>query len=351
MTFYSDQLILVEDSLNNIYMFQRKDKSIELLIFNHRTQEVKKKTIVKNILRDYDVSIDDFDNIYMVYQDTNYNLIQLIFEENRVNKIKLTKKTVSLIYNLNIINYNGFIHVFYCNRSSNKEDTYVIYHNLYDGQNWFINKLDEIQTLKLLNPFQIAIKEDNILIGYYDFVGKKEIYLRCYNSKTKIWEEEKQLTNSRNFKLYLDFIVIEDKLNLVYSENVNGNYVIKYERFKFENNTIIKEIEEIMSNPENCSHPTIVYYDRKIWIIWLEHNNILSRYSKNKGENWSPIYLWNESKNENIIKYKFIKNKDKNNRILNSSFGKIYPEVSFIGFGPLDNVTKIPLKNKIKWKR
>ena len=33
-------------------------------------------------------------------------------------------------------------------------------------------------------------------------------------------------------------------------------------------------------------------------------------------------------------------------RILDYSFGSVYPEIEFIGFGPLDNASEIPVKNK-----
>ncbi len=353
MTFFNDEFVIIVDSLNNIHMFQWKDGCINLFMFSYITQKVKKKTIVKNSLEEYDVSIDDYDNIYMVYQDTDYNLILIILENDQLEKIKLTEKSVSLINNLNVLNYNENLHIIYCREMLNETNTYEIFHHLYNGVDWFTNKIDEIKTLKLLNPFQIVKYKKKIFMGYYDYMDKEEVYLKCFNCNENKWGEKVQLTSGGKFKLYLDLFINEDKINLVYSEEFEGNFVIKYERFFLNKDVIKKEAEETISNPENCSHPTIIYYGDEIWIVWLEYNNVLSRYSQNLGDTWSPIYLWNESKNEDIIKYKYVKTKDKASRILNNSFGKMYPEVSFIGFGPLDNVTEVPLKKNImtglKW--
>lgn len=348
MFFYNDLFILVEDSFNNIYMFQWKDRCINLFLFNYLTEEVKKQTIVKDASKEFDVSIDDSNNIYMVYQDINNNLILIILDGKSRERAKLTYKPGSIIYNLNILNDKDNIHIFYCIESEKSVGRYKIYHNLFDGENWLAENIGEINTFKILNPLQFIKKENSIFMVYYNYLDKKEIYLKCYNIKERIWEEEIKLTRSSRFKLYLDFIVIENKLNLVYSEETDGNFVIKYERFSLENSVVKREIEEIISNPENSSHPTIVYYGEKVWIIWLEYNNLLSRYSDDRGKSWSPIYLWKGFRNKNIIKYKYINNREKNNNILNSSFGEMYPEVSFIGFGPLDNVIEIPLKKKIK---
>ncbi len=353
MTFYNDEFIIVVDSLNNIYMFQWKNQCLNLFIFNYITQEVEKRVIAEGSLEEYDVSIDDLDNIYIVYQDTNYNLILIILTDNNLERIELTEKSVPLVKNLNILNYGEDFHIIYCVAVLNNTNTYGIYHHLYSDENWLTNKVDEIKVLELLNPFQIATKSNKVFISYYDYKDKEEIYLKHFNCKERKWEETIQLTSGGKFKLYLDLLIINDKINLVYSEEDDGNFVVKYERFSIKKGHINKEIEDTMSNPENCSYPTIIYYDNKIWIVWLEYNNILSRFSENMGESWSPIYLWNESKKEDIIKYKYMNIKDKDNRILNSSFGKMYPDISFIGFGPLDNVKEVPLKKNLiiepKW--
>lgn len=346
MTFYNDEFVIVIDSFNNIYMFQWKDECLNLFVFSYIMQKMEKRTIVKDSLGKYDVSIDDFDNLHIVYQDTDYNLILIILNNNELEKIKLTEKSIPLVYNLNVLNYNEDFHIIYCIGSSHDKNTYEIYHHLFNGVDWLTNKIDEIKTLKLLNPFQVAKKNDKIFVTYYDYEIEEEIYLNYFDCQENTWKEKTKLTNGGKFKLYLDLLIIEDRINLVYSEEVEGNFVVKYEKFSIEDGYISKEIEDTISNPENCSHPTIIYYDNKMWIVWLEYNNVLSRFSNDMGESWSSIYLWNESKNEDIIKYKYMNIKDKDNRILNNSFGKMYPDISFIGFGPLDNVSKVPLKKK-----
>ncbi len=89
---------------------------------------------------------------------------------------------------------------------------------------------------------------------------------------------------------------MEDKINLVYSQYYEGNLIIKYERFNYRDGKIDKEKEEILSNPEDAQEPILIYYEEKLWVVWLEYENILSRYSDDYGTTWSSIYLWDESK-------------------------------------------------------
>ena len=174
----------------------------------------------------------------------------------------------------------------------------------------------------------------------------EEIYCNKFKLTGDKWTNQYQLTNNLSPKLYLDSLFIKDKLHLVYCE-YQENLVVKYERYEYGNNFIKKEIEEELSNWENISWPTLIYFENKLWIIWAEYENIMSRYSLDNGENWSPIYLWKDSKYKDIFRYKYL-TKNKVNNIFNYSFGTIKPDIAFIGFGSLNNTIEIPLKKKMR---
>ena len=175
--------------------------------------------------------------------------------------------------------------------------------------------------------------------------GIEQIFIKSYDLKEKKWDDDKQLTTSKNNKLYLDVLIGKTRnLDLAYCEYQQDNLVVKYERYKLVGDEIRKIQEQTISNAANCQNPTLIYYGNMLWISWVEYNYIASRYLGDKESSWSDIYLWNQSKVQDIVRYKYVTNKE-NEDILNYSFGSVN-NLSFIGFGNLDHTKKIPLKKK-----
>ena len=133
--------------------------------------------------------------------------------------------------------------------------------------------------------------------------------------------------------LYIDMLLIENKFHIVYCI-YDENLVVKYERFSYDNE-INHDNEEIISNVGNAMYPTLIYYEDKLWIVWIENENVMSRYSIDQGITWSPIYLWKDSKTKEIVRYKYISNTGNINNILDYSFGTIQPDIGFMGFAIL----------------
>ena len=185
-----------------------------------------------------------------------------------------------------------------------------------------------------------------MIIAYYDKVEGEQIYMKSFNFDKRKWGEKLKLTDDEAPKLNLDILLKEEKLNLVYSQYDEGNLIVRYKRFGYKDGITTREIDEILSNPDNSQEPTLIYYEEKLWVVWIEYDNVMSRYSADYGTTWSPIYLWNESKGNTIVRYKFYNASQVDKNAVNYSFGKIDPDIKFIGFGPLEDVTEIPLKKK-----
>ncbi len=125
---------------------------------------------------------------------------------------------------------------------------------------------------------------------------------------------------------------------------------IKYVRHLYDNDSIIKEKEEVLSYEGNPSNSTLIIEDNIIWAIWNESSNLFSRYSLDRGDTWSSTYIWKESRFADITRYKYITNTIKENIILDYAFGTIYPDIKFLGFGPLNKVEEIIPKKKLMEK-
>lgn len=344
--FFYNNLILIENSLGNLHLFTLDDGIIMEYYFENKKNRVDKIKRSEDVLIEYDVSIDCEDNIYIIYQDKNYNVILMIIKGEEVKKIILTEEPMPEIYNLDLKIIDGKPHIFYCVLLSDINKEYRIVHHCFNEKKWITYIVQDIRINQVLNPIKTLEYKEELILIYYDYKNTDEIYCNKFKLIDDKWNTQYQLTNNSSPKLYLDSLFIKDKLHLVYCE-YQENLVVKYERYEYGNNFIKKEIEEELSNWENISWPTLIYFENKLWIIWAEYENIMSRYSLDNGENWSPIYLWKDSKYKDIFRYKYL-TKNKVNNIFNYSFGTIKPDIAFIGFGSLNNTIEIPLKKKMK---
>lgn len=342
MTFYNDKWIIADKDSNNILLFRKATNDILLDRINKDTNITNKESIVKDVLEEYDIAIGLENKIYMIYQNQAMHLILSIFDGNSREDIKLTAEQIPEVFDLNIMVYNNTIHIVYVIRLL-EEGKYRIYHHYYDNEDWGTYRVEDIIARKLLNPIKLIQEENNIILTYYN--NDKDIELKSFSSKDLAWSDASVLVNNPNEKLYLDMIKRGDTIHLSYSEFQNGNLVIKYEKFIYNNGIYKKEVEEIISNEGSFSYPTIIIYEDDIWITWVELDNIISRFSNDKGKTWSScMYMWNEGKSRNLVRYKYLTTAPENNKILDYSFGSVYPEVIFIGFGPTDDTIEIPIK-------
>lgn len=132
----------------------------------------------------------------------------------------------------------------------------------------------------------------------------------------------------------------------MYSEFINENLAIKYGRYAYDSYSLTLDKEEILSNESNPTNPTLIIHNNILWVVWNESLGIYSRYSKDNGLTWSPIYLWKESKINDFVRYKYVDNGQNEEIKLNYSFGTLHPDIKFIGFGALENVEEMDLKKK-----
>ncbi|HHV38756.1 MAG TPA: hypothetical protein GXX70_04585, partial [Tepidimicrobium sp.] len=170
-----------------------------------------------------------------------------------------------------------------------------------------------------------------------------QIYIKEYDFNRKKWSERKQLTKSQQSRLYIDLILKDNMVHIAYCQHMYGNLVVVYERFLYDDGIVKRDILRKLSNPENPQHPTIIYYGGRLWICWIEYENVMSCYSQDMGSTWSPIYMWQKSKGMDIVRYEY-HGKLPGDIILDSSFGNIGQEIGLIGFGSTIDTIEIPSK-------
>lgn len=345
MSYFNDRLLLISDSTNSIDLFRLVDNQIIRYRFDNLTQNFIENTVTEDAFIEFNATIDEKDTIYLIHQDMSLDLILTLLNGENREVIKLTEKPIQEVYYLNLTIYRGEPHIIYFILTSKPDKEYRIYHHYFNGESWITNIVDDIKVRELLNPMKVFRTDKELIIAYYDMIEEEHIYIKTFNFYRREWKEKIKLTNNKENKLYVDFILKDNQLHMTYCQYEEGNLVVIYERLIYEDGVVKKEISRRLSNPENPQNPTVLYYEGKLWVSWVEYDNVMSCYSHDMGNSWSPIYLWNESKGKDIVRYGYHR-AFPDETILNYSFGKINPDISFIGFGPTYDTTEIPLKKK-----
>ncbi|RKD32723.1 hypothetical protein [Thermohalobacter berrensis] len=349
MSFSNQKSCLLSDGLGNLYNFLWNNGNIELIFFDKKIKQVRKRNIDTNCNMEFDGLIDEKNNIYMVYVKKDGKLVLLTRIEGQWDKKAILEDNEKDLFYVNAVVHGDEIHTFYCKQIEDS-NIYGIYHYYFKNNEWFIKEVDKIEKGEILNPIQVIKEEDKLILGYYNIVdGIEQIFIKEYDLEKENWANSIQLTSNFDKKLYLD-ILAENKevLHLVYSKYKNGNLTINYEKHRLYNNKTRKIKRGILSNPANCSFPTLAIYNNKLWTIWTEYDYVISRYSSDMGKSWSPLYRWKNTKENIFLRYKFSTNdeKIKGKFKFNYSYGLGHPNITFTGFGPLNKATEVPLKKK-----
>jgi len=344
MAFLTDKWTIARIDLNNMLLVRIIKNEIVLESIMKDIKENSKEVLAREVLEEYDLAIDSPNHIYIIYQNKEMDLILTTIKNKKVEEVKLTSSPITEVFNLNIIVKDKKIHIIYQIRIQNKEKNYRIDHYYYDGIRWTNYVIEETLAKKALNPLKCISIGDKILLSYYN--SDNSIVLKEFNLDKLEWTGSINLVNTINDKLYLDMLKIENTIHLTYCEFVDGNLIVKYEKSSYHDGEIKKDIGKSISNEGSPYNPTLIFYKQKLWITWIELDKIMSRYSEDNGHNWGPIYMWNNSKKINFVRYKYLDMITEEDIVLDYSFGEIYPEISFMGFGPTDKAIEIPVKKK-----
>lgn len=346
MAFYNDSWTIANIDPREIFLIRKSANDILLDRIKKDTNIAKKETIAQNILEEYAVGIGIKNELYIIYQNKAMDLFITVLSENKKEDIKLTAEPIPKVIDLNIIVRNTSIHIVYLIKIQDEENKFRIYHHHYDGNDWDTNIVKEIIAKRVLNPMKLIQEENNLVLGYY--VNDLEIELKRFDFEDLQWSDSFKLVTSSEEKLYIDMISYNNKIHLVYCEFQEGNLIIRYEQFSYLNNIYERKLEKVISNEGSLFHPTIIIYENKIWITWVELDKVMSRVGSEDGKDWSDsIYSWDNSRSIDFIRYKYLTFNLEKDRTLDYSFGSVFPEIEFIGFGNLGEATEIPIKKAL----
>ncbi|HLS54265.1 MAG TPA: hypothetical protein VK031_09840 [Tissierellaceae bacterium] len=340
MAFYNDQVIIIPVGQEEIYIFKLIKEEIIMDYYNIKEGN-RQEVLVTDALKEFDAMVDE-GRIYLIYQNKAYYLKMLIIDSKNVEEISLSEVKLPRLYELKLKKIDKHHNILYMVRDGEREDYFHIHHYLLVDEKWESYQVAEVRVAKVLNPLICLNNQDKLSLAYYH--GNK-IHLQEFNLEEKRWMEAIGLTDEGE-KLYLDLLEDGNLLHLAYAQYEDNNFSIKYKKFTRDSIGYHLEEEKLLSNEGNASHPTLLIQAGVLWLVWKESLNLLSRYSLDQGQSWSPLYLWKDSKALDYYRYKYVSERDIKDTKFKYSFGTLYPDVKLLGFGALENVEEIPVKKK-----
>lgn len=325
----------------NIYLNEKK--YIESIRSNREGMWKKKHIIFNNITESLNLHIDDKDHIHMVSYNENGRLYYHLYSNNQWTNHLIGQFEVEnqrLIYP--IVRYvNNQIHIFYyLIQAQEKNQAYLLHIKFKDG-NYSKNNLTKIGFNKYINPFKILIKDNKIMVVYASLVDKfEQVFVKQFNMEEKKWGEADCLTSSKVNKIYLDGLMLNKDIHLVWSNYDEEFLTVQYSKLGLDRIGKDKLETRSLSSPSSSSFPTLVYYKDILWAIWTEMGKIVSSYSINGGNDWSQPYIDEESKKFDFKRYRYLTNREAEG-LGDFIFATTYPKIQFLGFGG-DTSDEIP---------
>ncbi len=112
--FYKDKMVIIRDIEGNLNLFRLVQHDLVQYIFNKLDNSIQERVVSKDVYVDFNASIDNKSQIYIIYQDMSFNLTMLLLKGDEVENIKLTKESIPEVYNLDMMVEDGNLHIFYC---------------------------------------------------------------------------------------------------------------------------------------------------------------------------------------------------------------------------------------------
>ncbi|NLV88307.1 MAG: hypothetical protein GX021_02900 [Tissierellia bacterium] len=345
MTFFTDKWVIGRIDQQDLVLVRKFKRNI-FLEWISQYEKDNREVLTTEVLEEYDVALGPQDNIYILYQNIEGHLILNVINDKEKKEICLTQKGLSEVFNLGLEVQDKFIHILYTIKAN--DNKYLIYHHFYDGNIWKDFIVDEIKIKKVINPMKSIVEDEKLILVYY--TDDYSIVLKDFNTKELQWSDSTQLVEGENEKLFLDALIVDGSIHLSFCQYIDGNLIASYIRFDQRDGIYEKTMEKFISNEGGPSHPSIIYYKNELWIVWLELDKLFSRSSKDNGLSWGPIYMWNETKKIDFIRYKYASTIKDEKIHFDYSFGSIYPKIKFLGFGPTNKAVEIPIKKKTQMK-
>lgn len=311
MGFFNECSYIIRKSNKDMILI-KSDNGLKYKYFKNSTSITNSEdiTLVPINFSNYYFDIDENDNVYGIYLDSQINILKLNNNSNKfsiLHKIDYDYKNYTITFPY-IKFINNDIHIFYYLSNKNHATT-ILFHHYNNGKKWIENKVDFIN-LPVLDNFTIYFNENVPTIFYFRENNEfPQVYCCNFNLNNLSWNDPICITDSLENKIYLS--VLKDKLNfyhITYCESNEFKYCIKYLNGYLNNNSFDKNINKFITDTSLYLYPSILKYNSSIFISYNYKNILYTRYSDDLGLNWSEAYEDEFSINDKFIRAYFKSN-------------------------------------------
>lgn len=319
MPFIREFNTLLYDSCNNV-IYIDLNNGITFSIYDSSLNLISKKQIYKNkssfVTCHFD--IDSNDIVYgLITSGTNelqyVSIVNKYCIKNTILKYNPYENTIKFPY---VKKSNEYINLFYylINKTTPHNCSLVHKYNIHDK--WYEYIIDNIN-YDILTNFRIINTSSHVLVFYFNLCDtNEELFMKCFDFKKNIWSSPYQLTFTNNSKMYLSVIKDNtDCYHITYSENNSGQYHCCYINGYTDFKKFNININRIFTKCIACTFPTVLYYNKTLYIQWMEYNVLNSVKSYDNGETWNTPTIDPASVNNNFSCCRFGANINNNNII------------------------------------
>lgn len=288
--FNSDKIkyLVRQDKQNEWFFFYDENNGI-CFKKNYEGHWDSDKVLIKDGLPGFDVIIDDNKNIHLVCRDRNFNIIYLLYNNDKWHKYVILKNKSNKPKPKNFKSFiiNNFINLIYI---IEHEDKHLLVHQILNHEQYEPSVIDYISSSSL--SFSAALDDSNNIYLYYlsERAGKKLGY-KYYAWANKTWSQFKNIDDEETEKTN-PYMIIDNKNNthLCYVKELDNHMKLCYKRllFDYPNDNKWDDEIEIWSSPFAVNIvPVILKVENDLYLMWQSSGRVLYSYSKDNGITWS----------------------------------------------------------------
>lgn len=315
MPFIRDYEILLHKSSNYISKITCNN-NLEISNLSCKGNLISKSTLLpgKFSFLDLHFDINDKNSIYGIVNDKKGSLIYFYINEKIIVKntfLKYDKNlyTIKFIYiNKNKDNVNV---LYYLIDNSNPKNCKLIHYNYAD--NTFIKNTVANISYDILTNFNVIFDDNFMYIFYLNIINNhSELFFNKFDLSNRTWSTPIQITNTKKQKVYLSVIQDSKKIfHITFSENNMSKYHCMYLKLILQNSKIFIKNYVTIDNTITCTFPSITKYNNKIYIHWIEYDDLYATYSTDNGSTWSCVFSPTKEKDFTFLRC-YYKNDSKN---------------------------------------
>lgn len=313
------------------------DKTGESIYYRHYPSKFNQRAVViaKSTSNEYAASLDEYNNIHIIYKNSNHSLVHLYENNNKFEKKILLDdfNNAYQISNLKYIYYRKNF-LFYCAHNPYEKTSDLIFHSFM--QNEYSEPQSLISIPNLSSPYECVLYNDIIylLCQLQNNDGSYELNLYQYNINKSTWNEYETIVTSPSPFTSYSLCIKKNNIHVTYEKiesSLNKIYYICSKDDKWE---IPVEIHSSISKLS----PVIFTYNNIIWINFKENNQLKNSLSSNDGFSFTTPQLCSSQSKEATFYYFY--GYKSNNLSGNKFYGYInkYPILAVLSQVDTDNI-------------